>query len=66
VLRLYITLLVVSAMGGFAGIFSLFGIRSWRNALVILPGALLGICVNGCNALLCLGAYALEGSNLGG
>jgi len=66
VLLFYLTLLSVSALGALAGLFSLFGTRSWRHALVILPGALLGICVSGNNAVLCLLAYALEGRNLGG
>ncbi len=43
VLLLYLTLLLVSTLGGPAGFISLFGIRSWRNALVIIPGALLRI-----------------------
>jgi lipopolysaccharide export LptBFGC system permease protein LptF len=66
VLLFYLFLLVSSAAGGLAGIISLFGIRSWGNAVLIVPGALLGICINGCNALMCLYAYALEGRNMGG
>ncbi len=41
-------------------------IRSWRNALFIIPGALVGICINGFNAFMCLYAYALVGRNMGG
>lgn len=66
VLLFYLILLLASAMGGLAGIFSLFGIRSWRNALSIIPGALLGIGINSFNAFWCLFAYGLEGRNLGG
>jgi uncharacterized membrane protein len=66
VLGFYLVLLVVSALVGLAGLISLVGIRSWRNALVIIPGALLGIGVSTSNALMCLLAYALEGKNLGG
>jgi hypothetical protein len=66
VLLFYLFLFLVSAAGGLAGVISLFGIRSWRNALIIIPGALLGICINGFNAFMCLFAYALEGRNIGG
>jgi hypothetical protein len=65
-LLFYLFLLLASAVGGLAGVMSLFGIRSRRSALCIIPGALLGICINGCNALLCLYAYALEGRNMAG
>jgi hypothetical protein len=66
VLVFYLFLLLTSALGGLAAVSSFFGIRSWRNALSIVPGALLGICINGYNAVMCLLAYALEGRNLGG
>lgn len=66
VLIFYLVLLGVSALGGLAGVISLFGIRSWRNAMVIVPGALVGLGISGCNAFVCLMSYALEGRNLGG
>jgi uncharacterized membrane protein len=66
VLLFYLVLLVVSVLGGLAGFVSLVGIQSGRNALVIIPGALLGIGISACNAIVCLLAYALEGENLGG
>jgi hypothetical protein len=66
VLLLYVVLLLASATGGLAGVISLFGIRSWRNALSIVPGSLLGIGINGYLAFVCLVAYTLEGRNLGG
>ena len=65
-LLFYVVLMVVSGAGILAGVFSFFGIRSWQNASSIIPGALLGICANGFNAVGCLLAYALEGRNLGG
>jgi hypothetical protein len=65
-LLFYLLLLSASAVGGLAGVISLFGIRSWRHALLIIPGALLGIFLNGCIALFCYLAYALEGINPGG
>jgi len=54
----FLVFLLTSAAGGFAGVRSLFGIRSWWNALFIIPGALFGILINGwmglaCFALLC-------------
>jgi hypothetical protein len=66
VLLFYLILLLASAVAGLAGVFSLFGIRSWRNALSIVPGALLGISINSFNAVLCYYAHALEGTNPGG
>src|SRR5437868_1287403 len=65
-LLFYLTLFLVSTLGGLAGFIGLIGVRSWRNALLIIPGALLGICISGYNALMCFLAYALEGKNLGG
>jgi hypothetical protein len=65
-LLLYVVVLLVSAVGGLAGLVSLFGIRSRRSALLIIPGALLGTGINGCNAFYGLLAYLLEGKNLGG
>jgi uncharacterized membrane protein len=66
VLLVYVLLLLASTAGGLAGVISLFGVRSWRNALSIIPGAVLGICLNGYLAVVCLLGYALEGKNLGG
>jgi len=66
VLGFYLSLALASVLGGVAGVFGLFGIRSGRDALVIIPGALLGVCINGFNAFWCLFAYGLEGMNLGG
>jgi hypothetical protein len=66
VLNSYLILLFASGVGGLAAVISLFGIRSWRNALSVIPGALLGICINGANAFMCLLAYALEGRNPSG
>jgi hypothetical protein len=66
VLLFYVVLLLASTAGGLAGVVSLFGVRSWRTALSIIPGAVLGICLNGYLALVCLLAYALEGKNPGG
>jgi hypothetical protein len=59
-------LLAMSVAGGLAGLLSLLGIRSWRSALVILPGALLGVCVNTGCALYALLAFAYEGVNPAG
>ncbi len=39
--------------GRFRGGKDLFGIRSWWNALFIIPGALFGILINGFMALAC-------------
>ena len=66
VLLFYIVLLLASAAGGLAAVVSLFGIRSWQDGLSIVPGALLGICINGFLAVVCLLSYVLEGKNLGG
>src|SRR5262245_158250 len=66
VLFFYLALVFASAVGGLAGVISLFGVRSWRNALVILPAALLGIVLNGYGVFLSLLGYALLGRNLGG
>jgi hypothetical protein len=66
VLLFYVILLAASALAGLAGVFGLFGIRSWSNALLIVPGTLLGVGLSGCNIVMCLLAYALEGRNLGG
>jgi len=49
-----LVLLLVSATGGFAGVRSLFGIRSWWNALFIIPGALFGILINGFIVCACI------------
>jgi uncharacterized membrane protein len=63
VLVFYLILLGASAAGALTGIVSLLGIRSWRSALYIVPGALLGI---GINAFPSFYAHALDGVNLGG
>ena len=59
---LFVVLLLTSAAGGLAGVIGLSGIRSRRDALTIIPGALLGICINGCIGLMCLACYAYEGT----
>jgi hypothetical protein len=66
VLLFYLILLITSVVAGLAVVFGLFGIRSRRDALHIIPASLLGIGINGCNALMCYLAHALEGMNLGG
>lgn len=55
VLLLYLALALASALGGLAGLIGLLGVRSRRDALAIIPGALLGICVGGCNAVVSAG-----------
>ncbi len=62
----YLILLVASAVGLLAGLVSLFGIRSRQSALIIIPGAVLGICINSFTAFYSYFAHALEGVNLGG
>ena len=62
----YLVLLAVSAIATLAGIASFFGIRSGRDALILVPGALLGIVSNAYLTVLCLFCYLLEGRNLGG
>jgi hypothetical protein len=57
----YVLLFLASAVGGVTAVISLFGIRSPRNALNIIPGALLGICINGANTSYCCLAYLFEG-----
>ena len=66
VLLFYGILTVGSAACGLAGAVGFFGIRSWRDAWSIIPGALLGVCINGSLTLMALYAYALVGRNLGG
>jgi hypothetical protein len=66
VLLFYLILLFTSVVAGLAGIFSLFGVRSRQDALLIIPASLLGVGINGYNAFMCYLAYALEGMNLGG
>ena len=51
----FLVLLLVSGAGGFAGVSSLFGIRSWRGALLIIPVALFGILLNGFIICACIG-----------
>jgi hypothetical protein len=66
VLLFYGVLSAAGAAGGLAGVVAFFGIRSWRGARSIIPGALLGVCINGCITLMALYAHALVGQNLGG
>ena len=67
VLVFYIVLFLGNATGVVAGLVSLIlGTRSWRDALHIIPPAVLGIGINGCAAGFCLLGFALEGRNLGG
>jgi hypothetical protein len=66
VMLFYLMLLFASVAAGLAGAFSLIGIRSWRDALLIIPASLLGVGVNSYNAFMCYLAHALEGMNLGG
>ena len=66
VLLFYLILLFTSIVAGLTVIFSLFGVRSRWDALLIIPASLLGIGLNGYNAFMCYLAYALEGRNLGG
>ena len=51
-----------SLVGGAAAVFGLFGIRSSRSALNIVPGSLLGLCINGINLSWTLVAYLFEGA----
>jgi len=53
-MSIFLVFLLVSAAGSFAGVRSLFGIRSWRNALFIIPVALFGIPINGFIGLTCI------------
>ena len=62
----YLSLFAVSVAGLMAGVVSLFGIRSWRTAWIVVPGAILGVGANACVSVLCLLAYAYEGVNPGG
>jgi len=50
----FLVLVLLSAAGGFAGVSSLFGIRSWRDALLNIPVALIGILMNGFIGLACI------------
>ena len=59
-------LLVASTLCFVAAIVSLFGIRSWRNAVSIIPVAVLGIGIGGVNMFLCGLSYGLLGVNIGG
>jgi hypothetical protein len=51
----FLVLLLVSGAGGFAGVRSLFGVRSWWDALFIIPVALFGILINGFIVCGCIG-----------
>jgi hypothetical protein len=51
-------LALLSAGGGLTGLFSLFGVRSRWKALLIIPGALMGICINGYISFLMLAAFS--------
>jgi hypothetical protein len=66
VLAFYLALIALSTAGTLAAIYSLLGIRSARKALAIVPGALLGVGINGFNVLWGMLAYLLEGKNIGG
>ena len=67
VLVFYIVLFLGNAAGIVVGLVGLIlGTRSWRDALLIIPPAVLGIGINGCAAAFCLLGFALEGRNLGG
>jgi hypothetical protein len=66
VLAFYLALLVLSVLGVLVGLIALVGIRSWWDALVIVPGAILGLGLGSYNAIVCFLAHALEGKNLGG
>jgi hypothetical protein len=58
-------LLFASAGAGLAGVIGLYGLRSSRR-LIIIPVALLGICINAWIALVCLLGIALEGKKMFG
>jgi hypothetical protein len=66
VLAFYLVLIALSAAGTLAATYSLWGIRSWQKGLAIVPGAILGIGINGFNALWGMLAYLVEGKNIGG
>ncbi len=55
----FLALLLVSGAGGFAGVKSLFDIRSWWDALLIIPVAVFGILINGFVVIACV-AYLCE------
>jgi hypothetical protein len=66
VVLLYLILLAISVAAGLAGLLSLLGIRSWRSALVLIPGALLGVFVNAGTAFYAVLAFVFEGVNPAG
>jgi peptidoglycan biosynthesis protein MviN/MurJ (putative lipid II flippase) len=67
ILLFYLVLLLANVAGFLAGLVSLIlGVRSRREALLIIPAAVLGICSNGYCAGIWLLAFLLEGRNLGG
>jgi len=66
VLAFYLMLLAVNAIASLAGMASVFGIRSWRGALIIVPGAILGVISNLYLVVVCLMCYLLEGKNMSG
>jgi hypothetical protein len=66
VLAFYLGLLGVNAIASLGGIASLFGICSGRGALILVPGAVLGVISNVFLGVGCLFSYLLEGKNMGG
>lgn len=66
VLLCYVAIAAAGAAGALAGAVSLFGVRSWRDALVIIPGAITAVAFNTSLTFMALYAYALVGRNLGG
>jgi hypothetical protein len=61
-------LFAVTLLFGLAGLLaaalSLFGIRSWRSALIIIPGAVLGVWLNGYLAFLSVFAIGMSGKRI--
>jgi hypothetical protein len=66
VLLFYVAILLANAAGALAGVYSLFGIRSWWTARSILPWALLGMGLNAFNACCCWLYFVFEGANFQG
>lgn len=65
ILLFFGALALLSACGGIAGLFSLFGIRSRWKASLIIPGALMGICFNGYVAFWTAVGLLLSGNKMG-
>jgi len=57
----FYTFIALAAVGVACAALSLFGIRSWRTALRIVPGALLAILIGVAFVLACMYACALWG-----